>query len=103
MASQPNAEARIEGFKNRNGCDNRKTDRPRQVNGNLQFHSCYCDHLDHDFGFLMSLFDQYEKGFLPYKGSITEQPNKIMDVFNLISQLKLELENKMRKESKGNK
>ena len=34
--------------------------------------------------FLLEAFSLYEKGVLPFKGNIGEQPNKIMEVFNVI-------------------
>ena len=34
--------------------------------------------------FLVEAFSLYEKGMLPFKGGIGEQPNKIMEVFQLI-------------------
>lgn len=34
--------------------------------------------------FFIEAFSLYEKGVLPFKGSIGEQPNKIMEVFQLV-------------------
>lgn len=34
--------------------------------------------------FFIEAFSLYEKGVLPFKGSIGEQPSKIMEVFQLI-------------------
>jgi len=36
-------------------------------------------------GYFIEAFSLYEKGMLPFKGNIGDQPNKIIEVFNLIS------------------
>lgn len=43
------------------------------------------------------LHDGYEKGILPFPGSLTEQPAQIMEIFGLINALKFEQEQKVRK------
>jgi hypothetical protein len=51
------------------------------------------------FGYVMTLFDAYQKnGILPYSGSLSEQPNKIIEIFQVIDQLKFELEQKTREQ-----
>ena len=91
---------RIEGFKNRNGCDKRVNKLPRQTHDTINFHDCYCNHLSPSFDSYIFIHDQYTKGFLPYSGSIMDQPNKAMDVINLISKLKYDREVKIQKDSK---
>lgn len=45
------------------------------------------------------MHDQYQNGFLPFAGSAQEQPNKIMELLSVISQLKQELENKQQQDA----
>jgi len=94
MKQLSNSEQRIEGFKNRNGCDNRRSEKPRQTYRNINFHDCYCNHLDHSFGHYLNIHDNYTKGFLPFTGGYLDQPNKVMEIVNLISVLKYEAEKK---------
>lgn len=86
--------ANIEALKNRNGCGFRISPAPRQITSGLKFYSCFCDHLDDSFDYLLFLQGQFEKGIMPYPGSLIEQPNKIIEVFKLISRLKAEYESK---------
>lgn len=89
-----NAEQRIEDFKNRNGCEGRISENPRQTYGSINFHSCYCNHLDENFHHSLALQENYNKGFLPFSGGYLEQPNKAMEIINLISNLRIETERK---------
>ena len=44
-----------------------------------------------EFDFVVNLYHIYEKtGSLPYPGSITEQPAKILELFSILDQLNLE-------------
>lgn len=84
---------KLEAFKNRNGCGHRVTPQPRQTVGIVNFHSCFCDHLLPSMNHFLWMHQQFtDKGVLPYPGSLTDQPNRIMEVFKLIDQLKHELE-----------
>lgn len=50
---------------------------------NIRFRSCvgnYTSNID----FISQAFSLYEKGLLPFKGDLGDQPNKIMEVFSLI-------------------
>lgn len=89
----------VEGFKDRNGCDGRRAEKPRQTHNNIAFHDCYCNHLDYGFSHWLQMHDQYQNGFLPFAGSAQEQPNKIMEILSVISQLKQELENKQQQDA----
>jgi hypothetical protein len=86
--------ARIQAHKNRNGC-NKIQSAPRQVQGIVQYHNCYCDHLHIGFDHLVYLQGQYENGMLPYMGSLSEQPNKVIEIIKLIERLKLDRELKI--------
>lgn len=57
------------------------------------------------FSYVINLYTNYQKGILPYKGSLVEQPTKIIEIFQVLDQLKFESEEKMRKkrEKENNK
>lgn len=103
MKNQPNSQQRILGFKERNGCDNKISKTPRQVYRNLNFHSCFCNHLDNSFNHYLDIHENYSKGYLPFTGGFLEQPNKVIEIINLISVLKYELEKKEHDKIKGKK
>lgn len=47
------------------------------------------------FNYVVTLFDLYHKhGVLPYPGSLSEQPAKIIEIFTVLEQLYLEREQK---------
>ena len=41
-------------------------------------------------------FRLLDKGILPFKGSLLDQPSKIMEAYSLIENLKIEYENDLR-------
>lgn len=42
------------------------------------------------FDFVYELYVNYKRGILPYDGSLVDQPNKIIEIFNLLSNLENE-------------
>jgi hypothetical protein len=49
------------------------------------------------FSYVLNLYSQYKKGSLPFPGSVSEQPAKIIEIFNVLEQLELEQQEKQRK------
>lgn len=63
---------------------------------NVSFHSK--NDLKHPyFSYFIGLFLAYEKGILPFSGSLVDQPAKIIEIFEVIQQLRLEREETVRK------
>lgn len=56
---------------------------------NAKYYSCIGNFVK-PIDYLVESFVQYEKGIMPFEGGILEQPNKIIEVFNIISQLRKE-------------
>lgn len=52
---------------------------------NILYKSCIGNY-NISIGFFMEAFGLYEKGMLPFKGTIATQPNKIIEVFSIIEQ-----------------
>lgn len=51
------------------------------------------------FNYVIAAFDVYDRhGVLPYPGSLSEQPNKIIEIFNVLSSLKQERDQKILEE-----
>ena len=50
---------------------------------NVRFYNCIGNHAT-PIDFYVEAFSLYEKGMLPFKGTLGDQPNKIMVVFQLI-------------------
>lgn len=52
------------------------------------------------FGYAITLFDLYHRhGVLPYQGSLSEQPAKIIEIFQVLDQLKTEHETRVNEEA----
>jgi hypothetical protein len=48
------------------------------------------------FGYVITLFQNYERGVMPFEGSVSEQPAQLMDIFSLLEALKAEQETKLK-------
>jgi hypothetical protein len=69
------------------------------VGGNLQFTSDIKKFKHPDFNFIYSIFDAWDQhNTLPFSGGFADQPNKIIDYFQLLAGLKQESEQKARAE-----
>jgi hypothetical protein len=55
--------------------------------------------------YVLTLFENYDKGQLPFPGSVSEQPAQIMQIFNVIDALRQEqrkkLENNVKRQHKN--
>lgn len=52
---------------------------------NILYKSCIGNY-NSNISFLSESFSKYEKGMLPFKGTLAEQPNKIIEIYNIIEQ-----------------
>ncbi len=61
------------------------------------------DHLRFEtIGYVLTLFENYTKGALPFPGNVSEQPAQIMEIFSVLGQLMREREQKAIGEIKSN-
>jgi hypothetical protein len=51
---------------------------------NIKFSSCVGNYTAIGFGYYLEVFLQYEKGVLPFKGSLGDQPNKMIELLHII-------------------
>jgi hypothetical protein len=55
------------------------------------------------FGYVSTLYLNYKKGTLPYQGSLSEQPAKVIEIFNTLDQLAQEAQvREQKKKEKDN-
>lgn len=54
---------------------------------NLKYSICIGNFYSHSVINYVDLYYNYQRGVLPYEGSLLDQPSKIIDVFNLIDGL----------------
>lgn len=59
---------------------------------------CFGNFTDNYVGYLYSMFNMWEKGILPYKGCLLDQPAKIVECFDLIVSLREERIKQIKKE-----
>jgi hypothetical protein len=61
--------------------------------GHLRYsHLSYC----------LMLFENYQKGILPFEGSVADQPAQIMEIFSVLAELRREQEEKQNEKIKKN-
>lgn len=48
-----------------------------------------------NISYVLTLFQNYEKGLLPFPGSVSEQPAQIMEVFNLLRNIRNDYQQKL--------
>lgn len=41
-------------------------------------------------GYILTLFENYEKGLLPFSGAVSDQPGQIMEIFLILNSIKRE-------------
>jgi len=70
-----------------NGCGNLAEKHRYEIDG-IRYHKCLCDYLNPYMGFLLEIHNQYDKGVMPFPGSLSEQPAKIIEILNRISAIK---------------
>jgi hypothetical protein len=61
---------------------------------NIKYKSCIGNYTLQGLGYYYELFINYEKGILPFEGSLGKQPNKIMEVIQIIDNTKKEQQKK---------
>ena len=52
--------------------------------GNYRYSNCPGNIFDRSAIFITNLYKEYQKGILPFKGCLTEQPAKIIECFDVI-------------------
>lgn len=61
---------------------------------NVKYSSCIGNYTLLGLGFYFELYLAYEKGTMPFKGDLGNQPNKIIEVLHIIDSIKKDKQNK---------
>ena len=87
-----------------NGCGVIHEDVKYEIDS-IGYRSCLCSYLHPSFNTFLFLFKNYEKGILPFKGALGEQPAYIIDVFSMLENLKNDKldQDRQREEKRNNK
>lgn len=56
---------------------------PYQIE-NIQFNSCIGNFSSYDAQYIIDMYMAYDKGMIPFPGSISEQPAKLLEAFDMI-------------------
>lgn len=99
-------EKKISIFKKAKGCFDKETTSYRVGVDPHQrlakFSGCVGNYTSLSVNYYVDLFYQYDKGVLPFKGKLSEQPSKIIEIFQLIED-KIAQKNKERLEEDSRK
>lgn len=66
-----------------------KSFKPFKVN-NILFRKPLSEFKCDNLSYILFLFENYEKGSLPFQGPVSDQPAKIIDIFNILYQVRQE-------------
>lgn len=80
---------------------NNTTVKPFYVVDEYEYTTCPCNFKNPLFNYLLVCSDSMEKGILPFAGSLSEQPAKVMEALTLLDNLKLEF--KLEQQAKAQK
>ena len=69
------------------GC-NKLSDSTMYVIDDIEFRTCPCNFRNRKFTFLSTALSAFDKGILPYPGSLSEQPAKAIEALILLSNMK---------------
>ena len=79
----------LKTIQEKNKCKTVSKDAVQQID-NLKFYTCTCNYRYPLMSWLIQCVDGWEKGILPYNGSLSDQPAKIMDAIYLLQRLKID-------------
>jgi ribosomal protein L32 len=79
-----------------NGCGTYRLRHRYEIDG-IRFHECLCGYRNPSISLYLDLEDKFNKGILPFNGSYLDQPSKIIEIMNRISQLKFDRSERNRK------
>lgn len=92
----------MNAHRERNGCGKYFTNSKHYVD-RFGFNSCFCGYQHPLIHYYIVLTDNYDKGVLPHSGSLSDQSAYVMDIIYLIRSIRLEHQEKLKKESKSKK
>lgn len=91
----------FERYKSVKGCVSDPRTR-YQIEG-YKLNKCLGNFVSREICAYYEMYTLYEKGIMPFEGVMTDQPAKLIDLFNMIGQLKFEYLDKERRKREGKK
>jgi hypothetical protein len=88
-ANRPDAESMTQRMRELKGCFSIK-EKPIATVDELKFYKCVGNFFRGEVLTLLEMQGRYERGILPYPGSLSEQPNKLIECFSAIDNYKQE-------------
>jgi hypothetical protein len=64
--------------------------------GNILFRKPLVEFKCDNLSYLLLLFENYEKGLLPFNGPVSDQPAKVIDIFNILYQVRQEYQDEQK-------
>ena len=74
----------LEALQEQKGCFDESQDRFRYKFENIGYRYCIGNYYDRSVSLLNDMFNKFQQGVMPFPGSYSDQPGKILDVFQLI-------------------
>lgn len=80
-----------------NGCGVYRHEHRYDIDG-IRYHECVCGFRNPSIGLYLDLEDKFSKGVLPFEGAYMDQPAKVIEIINRITNLKIERQQRLLKE-----
>lgn len=81
-------ELMIKRNKERKNCETPANSRLHEIRlsegRSIHLSRCPGNYTLENFSYYMDLYNAYQRGILPFEGSLSDQPNKVMEIFRLI-------------------
>ena len=104
--ARPDIEKMLVAYRQSKACEVVQ-EKPVQALDELRFHTCLGNFFTHSAARLVEMHAHFDRGVMPYPGSLADQPAKVIDAFRVISNWKqrrlAEEAEKARKEAKKKK
>ncbi len=91
---------RIKAIRQNKGCFDTVT-RIHKLD-NLIYYSCIGNFTHNSVDYLIELYLNFQRGVMPFKGGFGKQPNKIIEIFQIIEQVNNEKQDAKIKEAERN-
>lgn len=83
--ARPDREKHLDLLKRRKGCQSPGSVKP--IVENIKFNICIGNFYSQVAAQYIDLYYNYQRGVMPYDGTLMDQPSKVIDVFNIIDAL----------------
>lgn len=88
----------LQKIRDQKGCFEVKKSSVHNINREIFFSSCIGNYFKQSVVNYLSIHDHFDKGVMPFSGSILDQPAKIIDVMSIIKSHKIEQSEKLKRQ-----